>query len=277
MSYGSADNGSLSLAGRHVVITRPAEQAGALEQLLAATGARVTILPTIAIAPVDDTSRIDDALRSLPDYDWIVLTSVNGVRAADERLRALGRSWDGRGGARVAVIGPATAGTLAGIGVPADYMPEEYVAEAIAVGLGDVAGRRVLLLRADIARRTLADQLRAAGASVDEVTAYRTVVAPPDAELVRAIFATPVQRADVVTFTSSSTVQGLVRGLETAELQPHEALAGIALAAIGPITARTLREHGLEPAVVADEYTIPGLVKALAERLGATARFNEGV
>lgn len=277
MSYGSADNGSLSLAGRHVVITRPAEQAGALEQLLAAAGARVTILPTIAIAPVDDTSPIDDALRSLPDYDWIVLTSVNGVRAADERLRALGRSWDGRGGARVAVIGPATAGTLAGIGVAADYMPEEYVAEAIAAGLGDVAGRRVLLLRADIARRTLADQLRAAGASVDEVTAYRTVVAPPDAELVRAIFATPVQRADVVTFTSSSTVQGLVRGLETAELQPHEALAGVALAAIGPITARTLREHGLEPAVVADEYTIPGLVKALAERLGATARFNEGV
>lgn len=273
-----AKRGAGALAGRHVVVTRPFEQAGALEELLAAAGARVTILPTIAIAPVEDTSALDGALGRLPDYDWVVLTSVNGVRAVAERLRALGRTWDVRGGARVAVIGPATARALAAAaGVAADYMPREYVAEAIAAGLGDLAGRRVLLLRADIARRALAEDLRAAGASVDEVAAYRTVVAPPEGELVRAIFATPANRPDAVTLTSSSTVQGLARGLEAAGLRPREALAGIALAAIGPITAQTLREHGLEPTVVADEYTIQGLVEALAGQAGAQAHANEGV
>ncbi len=259
----------LPLAGVHVVITRPAEQAGTLEARLAAGGATVTTLPTIAIASVEDASALDGALRSLASYDWIVLTSVNGVRAAGERLRLIGRSWADRGGARIAVIGPATARALAEAGVAADYMPGEYVAEAIAAGLGDVGGRRILLLRADIARRTLAERLTAAGAMVEEIAAYRTVVAPPDPELVRALFAPSARHVDVVTFTSSSTVLGLMKGFESAGLAPVRALAGCALAAIGPITAQTLRQQGLEPSVVAEEYTMAGLVAALGRHAAA--------
>jgi uroporphyrinogen-III synthase len=155
-------------------------------------------------------------------------------------------------------------------------MPEEYVAEAIASALGAVAGRRVLLLRADIARRSLAEELRAKGADVREVAAYRTVVRPPEPEALRRILEDRDAPMDVITCTSSSTVQGLVRGLEVAGLEPREALRGVALAAIGPVTARTLGEYGLEPAVVAADYTMAGLAQALIGHYRDRARAGAG-
>jgi len=264
MSASARETGDRPLAGRHVVVTRPPEQAGELAALLEAAGARVTALATIGIAPLEDTAELDAALRAMGTCDWVVLTSVNGVRAVDERLRALGLGWLAGGAPRFAVIGPATALALErASGRRPDVMPEEYVAEAVAAALGDVEGRRILLLRADIARRSLAEELRAKGADVREVAAYRTVVRPPEPEAVRRLLADESAPADVITCTSSSTVQGLVRGLEAAGLEPRTALRGVALAAIGPVTARTLREHGLEPAVVAADYTMPGLVRAL--------------
>src|SRR5262249_29080674 len=163
-----------SLAGHHIAITRPLEQAEDLARLLEAAGARGTSLSPIAIAPLEDTTELDAALEQLAGFDWVVLTSVNGVPAVADRLAALGRrwaavgdrpagrgrSWADRGDAGSAVVGPATAQALEAFGIRPDFVPEEYVAEAIAQGLqglGAVAGRRVLLLRADIARRTLAD------------------------------------------------------------------------------------------------------------------------
>src|SRR5262249_14825245 len=158
---------------------------------------------------------------------------------------------------RFAVIGPATAQALEAYGIRPDLVPEEYVAEAIAQGLqrlDAIAGRRILLLRADIARRALADELRARDAVVIEVAAYRTVAQPMEGAALRRVL--HGEQLDVMTFTSSSTVHGVMRGLVGLGEKPERALAGIALAAIGPITAGTLREYGLHPAVVADEYTI---------------------
>lgn len=249
------------LVGRHIAITRPEGQAGEFAALLEAAGARVSALPAIDIAALTDTAALDAALRQLASFDWIVLTSVNGVAALDARLRALALGWDVRGLARVAAIGPATAAALAERGVAADLVPAEYVAEAILDGMGNVAGQRVLLARADIARRTLAEGLRLRGAEVIELAAYRTVPRAPDPERLRALLTD--DRPDALTLTASSTVRGLLDGLAEAGLAPREALAGIALACIGPITAATLREYGLEPAVVASEYTTNGLRDAL--------------
>lgn len=271
----SGGPGAGALAGKHIVITRPEEQAPELAERLTAAGARVTALPAIAIAPLDDTARLDAALDELAGYDWIVLTSANGVRAVAERLAAIQHTWADRGRARVAVIGPATAQVLADQSVAADAMPDEYVAEGIVETLGNVAGQRILLLRADIARRALADELRVRGADVDEVAAYRTVVRPVPEETLRALF--DGGTVDALTFTSSSTVHGLMRGLVAAGRDPAAALRGMTLAAIGPVTAGTLREYGLEPAVVAEEYTISGLVRALVAYFSLSRTAGEGV
>lgn len=252
------------LAGRRIAITRPREQADALAQRLEALGAQVTLLPAIRIAPIEDYAPLDAAIARLSAYDWLVFTSVNGVAAFSERLAATGHSWDERGMAQVAAIGPATAAALERAGVPVALMPDEYVAEGILDGLGMVAGQRLLLARADIARRTLAEGLRLRGAEVDEVAAYRTIPQPVAPELLaQALDEAGGERVDAITFTSSSTALGLLQGLAAAGRAPAEGLRGVALAAIGPITAATLREHGLEPAIVALEYTISGLTTAL--------------
>jgi len=255
---------ALPLAGRHIAITRPPGQASALAEQLEALGARVTALPAIEIAPSEDISRLDAALDRLATYDWIVFTSVNGVAAFAGRLAARGQGWAARGLARIAAIGPATARALGERGAPADVVPAEYVAEALAEALGNVAGQRILLPRADIAREALARELRLRGAEVDEIAAYRTVVRPLPAGLLERVLSGG-DRVDAITFTSSSTARSLARGLRAAGREPRSALAGITLAAIGPITAATLREEGLAPGLVAEEYTIPGLARALAE------------
>ena len=249
------------LAGRHIAITRPREQAAALAERLEALGARVSLLSAIRIAPVDDPTPLDDAIAQLSSYDWLVFTSVNGVRAFAERLEATGHTWADRGLARVAAIGPATAKALEDVGVAVDLTPDEYIAEGILEGLGLVAGQRLLLARADIARRSLAEGLRLRGAEVDEVAAYRTIAEPVAPDLLKRILED--DRVDAITFTSSSTVRGLLQGLAATGRDPRAALDGVALAAIGPITAATLREHELTPAFVAEEYTIAGLTAAL--------------
>ena len=255
---------ALPLAGRRIAITRPREQADALARRLEALGARVTLLAAIRIAPIEDHVPLDAAIARLGSYDWLVFTSVNGVAAFTERLAATGHTWDERGLAQVAAIGPATAAALERAGVPVALMPDEYVAEGILDGLGMVAGQRLLLARADIARRTLAEGLRLRGAEVDEVAAYRTIPQSVAPKLIERILGDEGgERVDAITFTSSSTALGLLQGLAATGRDPAEALRGVALAAIGPITAATLREHGLEPAVVAREYTIPGLTTAL--------------
>lgn len=262
-----------ALAGRHIAITRPPEQAPQLARLLEDAGARVTLLSAIDIAPLEETSTLDAAVERLaqsgPLYDWVVFTSVNGVRALDQRLTALGWDWNVLDRSSVAAIGPATAQALEAHGVTPTLVPDEYVAEGILRGVGNVSGKRLLLLRADIARKTLAEELRRGGAEVDEVAAYRTIVVPPDAAVLRRLL--DADRPDAITFTSSSTVRGLLQSLDAVGVSPEEAFAGIALACIGPVTAGTLREYGLEPALVAGEYTMPGLVRALIDHFSSAS------
>jgi len=244
------------LAGLRVLVTRTREQAGRLAEALRAEGAEPVECAVIETAPPLDWGPLDVAIRELRAYQWLVFTSANGVEAFFERLAAAGGDARALAPCQVAAIGPATAAALVRHGVHADRVPPEYVAEAVAEALGPVAGQRVLLARADIARPVLAQRLREAGAQVDDVVAYRTVAPAGLAERLPELLAT----VEIVTFTSSSTVRHLLEALSP---QARRALERKAIACIGPITAKTARESGLRPAVVAETYTIEGLVKAL--------------
>jgi hydroxymethylbilane synthase len=248
------------LEGQRVVVTRPRPQAPELVRRLEELGAEAIPFPTISIQPMEDTGPLDEAIERLAGggYDDVIFTSVNGVAIFWERLEALGYDVFAFNDVRVAAIGPATGEALSERGVEPDFIPEEFVAEAIAAGLGDVWGHRILLPRAQIARPTLRDQLAARGAQVDDVATYRTLPAQPDGRTLLAL-----ESADIFTFTSSSTVRNFVKlvgGTERARLLTREAL----VACIGPVTAETARELGLEPVVVAERYTMEGLAAALA-------------
>ncbi len=243
------------LSGRRVVVTRPEEQAEGLCSRLRALGAEPVEFPVIAIAPPEPGGQLDQALARLSSYDWLIFTSVNGVECFWARLAASAASAAAIGPAKVAAIGPATAAALRQRGVQVSLMPGEYRAEAILDEIGDVAGQSILLPRADIARPALADGLRAKGARVDEVPAYRTVASTPAA----AAFDSLRAGVDVITFTSSSTVHNFVA--QTAGLSYGDPL----IACIGPVTAATARGLGLRVDVVAGEYTMEGLVEALDE------------
>ena len=254
---------SQPLAGLRVVITRPEIQAGEFANRLRALGAEPVLFPTIAIVPPEMDGPLDQAIARLRDYDWIIFTSVNGVESFWTRLVETGRSREGNGadglpfGGKVAAIGPATADVLRQRGVSVDLMPDEYRAEAILDEIGDVAGQSILLPRADIARPALADGLRAAGAQVAEVPAYRTVRGQPPLAAFEALRA----GVHVVTFTSSSTVRNFMS--LTRDLDYGDPL----IACIGPVTAATAHELGLRVDVVAETYTIDGLLQTLVASL----------
>lgn len=247
-----------ALAGKRVLITRAVEQAPGLAALLEAEGAEVLIMAAISIEPAADFQALDEAIRQIERYQWVIFTSVNGVRAVGQRLDVVGQNWRSFTQARVAAIGPATAEALRAVGVQPDFVPAEYVAEAITAGIGEVAGQCILLPRADIAREALAVELRQRGAVVEEIAAYRTVTQPLDTQAVEQVLA---RHPDVVTFTSSSTVRGFLTALHGVNVA--EVLRGVAVACIGPITAKTAREAGLTPQIVAEEYTMPGLTRAI--------------
>lgn len=245
-----------ALAGKRILVTRPRRQADDLFALLKAEGAEAILFPTIEISPLDDTTQLDKALSGLAagEYNWVIFTSVNGVSACMDRLQKDGQGADVFGHAQVAAIGPSTARALQTLGVRVDFVPQEYIAERILDGLGDVAGQRILLPRAEIARPALAEGLVASGARVDEIPVYHTLQPAPDPAGLAALR----RGVDAITFTSSSTVRNFV------SLAGPEIGSAI-VACIGPITANTTRELGLPVHVLGDEYTIPGLVRALKE------------
>lgn len=251
-------SGGSELAGKRVVVTRPRHQARPLTEALRRLGAEVLEAPAIRIEPPDDYGPFDRALRELAAYDWVVFTSANGVDAFFERLDATAESAD-LARVRAAAIGPATADALADRGVRAEVIPERYVAEDVFRALSeadDLAGRRVLLPRADIAREALPDLLKRAGARVDVVVAYRTV--PADDEIREAAELVRNDGVDVVTFTSASTARSFFHSVPVASLSPR-----VAAASIGPITSKALRELGVEPRIEAEHYTVEGLVEAI--------------
>lgn len=239
-----------------LLVTRPARQAAELVRLLVERGIDAISVPTVEIAPTPAGGALDDAIRSLDGAAWLVITSVNGASALLERLAALDCSLPD--GVRVAAVGPATAGALEAGGVRVDHVPSRYRTVAIAEGLGDVTGRRVVLARADAATPGLRDALLQRGAAVEEVVAYQTVEGPAASrDSVRAALAQPL---DGVTFTSGSTVRGL-----HALLSPPEALRATALPAycIGPVTARIARRGGFAVPVVAARHTVAALAEAI--------------
>lgn len=247
------DNGPLF--GKRVLVTRPAVQADDFAVRLWELGAEPIVAPTIAIGPPDDSAPAQAAVDRVRAYAWVVFTSRNGVDAFFDRLGERGRDARAFGDAKVAAIGPKTAEALAQRGLRVDFMPDSFVNEAVAEGLlaRTRIGERVLLFRAQEARNVVPDALRGAGRILDDVAAYKTRTLL-DPELVE-----KVARADIVTFTSSSTVAGFIENLGDA----RAALAGKLVACIGPITAGTARDAGIRVDVVADAFTVDGLVDAL--------------
>jgi uroporphyrinogen-III synthase len=247
------------LQGKRVLITRPKEQAEALAQQLRALGAEPMLLPTIAILPPENWRPVDDAIRSLERFDWVVFTSANGVRLFVERMNELSVPVSLLAARRLAAIGPATARTLEEVCRTPDAIPNEFLSDALPDVLGEVKGLRVLLPRADIARKEMAQELRRRGAEVVEVAAYRVQQGVEEGEAYIANLPTP----HYITLTSPSTVRSLARMLE--EAGRSDWLATVPLICIGPITAGAVRELGYRPARVATEHTIQGLIQAILE------------
>jgi uroporphyrinogen-III synthase len=281
-----AKSNSAPLAGVRVLVGRARHQAGALSGELRKLGATVIEIPFIEIRKPRSLKRLDTALRNLRNYDWLILTSVNGAEAMWERLGKLRLMNESLDHLRMAAIGPATKKVIERRGVNVDVVPEEYVAESVVRSLRRrVKEKRVLLVRAKVARDVIPRELRAAGAHVDVVEAYETVVPKSSRARLRSVLKNPTRRPHVVTFTSSSTVRNFVallglgsraaaRALQARgeECLRHTGLDGIQLASIGPVTSATLREMGLRVDIEARQYTIPGLVKAIIRDVGKRRR-----
>ncbi len=254
---------ALPLAGRRVLVTRAAHQAGKLSEGLRALGAEPVEVPVLEIRPPLDLAPLDRALHKLDSYNWLILTSANTVRALSERAQTLGVPLAATRDLKVAAVGEATASAARQVGLPVALVPETYVAEALVECLaGQVSGRKILLARAEVARDVIPDALRAAGATVDVVDAYRNVTPEAAPALLRDALEKGI---DAATFTSSSSVTHLAEAARSAGV-PFP-LAGIAAISIGPITSQTLREHGWEPVAEASPSDIPGLLQAVVHAL----------
>lgn len=242
---------------RRVVITRPRAQAGALAELLEARGFEPICFPAIRIVPAADPHPLESALGRLADFDWAVFTSANTVDAVWDQLDRLGRTFPP--GLQVAAIGPKTAARLESRGVSPDFVPDEHISEGIVPGLGDLSGRQVILPQADIAEDTLEAAVRAAGGSVEAVTAYHTLPAEPDPAGLAAL------RTGVhaVVFTSASTAVHFAALIQAAGLDPFNLPGDPRIVCIGPKTAAAAKEAGFRVDRVADAYTLAGLASAL--------------
>ena len=244
----------LPLFGQRIVVTRAREQADALSVPLRQAGAEVIELPTIEIQPASDYGALDAAIGRLREYDWLIFTSVNGVRYFLDRLDL--SAMDLRAiRAKLCAIGPATREALERFHLKVDVMAEDYVAEGVLEALRshELRGAKILIARAAVARDVLPDELRARGAIVDVVEAYRTA-APADLAA-RANFA--LEHADWITFTSSSTASNLLAACDSS------LLAKIRIASIGPVTSATLANANLQVAAEAHPHTVPALVEAI--------------
>jgi uroporphyrinogen III methyltransferase/synthase len=243
------------LFGKRVLITRARESANEFADRLWEIGAEPVIAPAIAIGPPDHPEAARAAAAAFATHDWVVFTSQNGVDAAFAFLEEDGADARAFGAAKIAAVGPKTAERLRARGIRPDFMPAAFVAEEVAAGLLERtrAGDRILVFGAQEMRDVLPAALRDAGRAVEVVAAYRTVPVE-DPNLARA-----AEETDVWTFTSASTVRGFLANVPGAGDLAQERT----VACIGPITARAAREAGLTPDVVADDYTVDGLIAAL--------------
>ncbi len=254
----------LSLEGVRVLVGRARHQAGALAGELRKLGAIVLEIPFIEIRKPRSFKPLDSALKNLAGYDWLILTSVNGVEAMWERLDRLHLTKADLKHLRIAAIGPASKKAIEQRGSRVDVVPREYVAESVVRSLRRrVQGKRVLLVRAKVARDVIPRELRKAGAHVDVVEAYETVVPQPSRARLRIALKDSRRRPRVVTFTSSSTVRNFVALMG----KQRPSFDDVHFASIGPVTSSTLRDLGLRVDIAAKEFTIPGLVEAIVHAM----------
>ena len=255
------------LMGKRIVVTRAREQASNLVAALSELGAQCLECPTIEVVPPDDWAPLDQAIKNLPTYDWLVFTSVNGVKYFFKRLFEKGLDVRALGNVRTAVIGPATQTRLAGFGITADILPKSYRAESVveAFSREDMQEKKVLLPRAKEARAVLPVELEKMGAAVDEITTY--ITRPVTAGAQALVSNLRNGDVDMITFTSSSTVTNFKTLLPPAGTD--ELLANVRIVSIGPITTETAESLGFSVDITADTYTIPGLCEAIVKHYGS--------
>jgi uroporphyrinogen-III synthase len=254
---------SQPLAGRRILVTRALHQAGKLSEGLRALGATAVEVPVIEIGAPESYAPLDEALQHLDRYDWLILTSSNTLQAVCNRGARFGVNPANAGGLKVAAVGSATAEAARHFGFEVAVVPEAYVAESLVLALGDwVRGKHILLPRAAVARDVIPDLLRAAGAEVDVVDAYRNILPEAAAEQLRRAVA---EGLDAATFTSSSSATHLAEAARAAGVAWP--LGFVPAVSIGPITSQTLRELGWPPAVEAEPSDIPGLIAAVVRAL----------
>lgn len=242
------------LRGKRIVVTRASSQAGELSQKIRAQGGEPIEFPVIDFAPLTDYHTLDNALTRVNENDWVVFTSANGVRAVAERLKVLELGVATFAQVKLAAIGPGTARVLAELGIRVDFIPSEFLGEQVGRELPILPTQRALLLRADIASDVLADILQARGVQVVDVDTYHTGM-PVASKL-------DLTHVDAVTFTSSSTVRNFMAMLDDAG---REMLASRDIFCIGPVTAETAHEFGLNISAVASEHTLDGLIALMCK------------
>lgn len=261
---------SLPLAGRRILVTRALHQAGKLSDGLRALGAEPVEVPVLEIGPPASYEPLDAALRRLESYHWLILASANAVRTLAERAVALDLRLANPRGLKVAAVGAATAEEARKIGLRVAVVPTTYTAESLSDGMSaQVTGRRILIARGVLARDILPDGLRAAGAEVDVVDAYRNVMPEAAPEQLRLVLKKGI---DAATFTSSSSVTHLAEAARLAGVAWP--FAGVPAVSIGPITSQTLRDLGWAPVVEANPHDIPGLIAAVVRFLAPQASGN---
>ena len=248
------------LFGQRILVTRAREQASAFSRMIEEAGGEAWEAPMITIDPAVGSPELREAVAKAGTYDWIVFTSVNGVKAFFDCLRANGADIRSLGNAKICAIGPKTKEALEEKGLLVEAMPEKFVAESVVECLKPILkpGERILLPRSDLARKVLVDTLIEMGMQVDEVVAYHTKkVDRFDEEVVEKLREKAIH---IVTFTSSSTVKNFMALIDDKAL-----LEGVKLASIGPVTTKTLADFGFKPDIEASEYTIQGLFEAIVE------------
>ena len=249
------------LCGKKIIVTRAAEQAGEFSSSLAARGATVLECPTIRLAEPESWQLLDLAIRDLPTYDWVVLTSGNAVRYFFRRMNTLGTDARALANCRICAVGPKTADEIRSFGIKPDLIPADYTAEGVVQEFArlDIQNMRVLFPRADRARDVIPSELKRMGAHVDSPVAYRNIV--PERLPPETLFALEKRSVDCITFTSSSTVQNLAAML--GEERMLDMLKGVVVASIGPITSKSCRDLGLKVDIEPASYTLAALTEAL--------------
>ena len=248
------------LSGKTVLVMRTRKQAGELSQLLKVQGADVVEIPLLEICPPESYEPLDQAIQNLNQYDWILFTSSNGVAAFHERLKGHNKDIPALSQARIASVGPMTARKLEALNIPIEIVAQEHRAEGLIEALREkVKGKKILIPRAVEGREILVSGLKELGATVDDVATYQTRIPEGSQETLQKLF--QKQKPDWVIFTSSSIARNFIKALGQKNLT--SVLKGVFMAAIGPITKRTLEECGLKPHLVPPQSTLENLVQEI--------------